>query len=55
MMEQFVLDEAHLLDCEECGQLLQELNTQYASLSTELETIHAKLPVLSFLDDLRLL
>lgn len=43
MMEQFVLDEAHLLDCEECGQLLQELNTQYASLSTELETIHAKL------------
>ena len=43
MMEQLVLDEAHLLDCEECGQLLQELNTQYASLSTELETMHAKL------------
>ena len=43
MMEQFVLDEAHLLDCGECGQLLQELNTQYASLSTELETIPAKL------------
>lgn len=43
VMEQFVLEEAHLLDYEECSQLLQELNDQHTSLTAALKSFRVKL------------